>query len=60
MNVHLIRSVAEDVDPRYRSAAVTLDEKALESAKQYRFEPATFNGQPVPVDVRLKITFEVH
>jgi TonB family protein len=31
-----------------------LDQRAIEAAKLWRFEPARFNGQPVPVRVRLE------
>jgi TonB family protein len=34
-----------------------LDEEALKCASQWRFEPGTRNGQPVPVSVSLEISF---
>jgi protein TonB len=34
-----------------------LDEEALKSASQWRFEPGTRNGQPVPVMVSIEMTF---
>ena len=34
-----------------------LDEEALKAARQYRFDPGTRNGTPVPVTVSIEITF---
>lgn len=33
------------------------DEKAVEAVKQYRFKPATQNGEPVPVDLKIEVNF---
>lgn len=37
-----------------------LDDNALEAAKNWVFEPATLNGQPVPVAVQLTLEFRIH
>jgi TonB family protein len=37
-----------------------LDEKAVEAIKNSRFQPATLNGQPVPVVVDLVVTFRIY
>jgi TonB family protein len=34
-----------------------LDQEALKAAKQWRFRPGTFRGQPVPVRVTIELTF---
>jgi sulfur carrier protein ThiS len=60
--VHVVTSVADSLDKldkKDRAAAVSLDEKAVEAAQQYRFEPATFQGKPVPVDLKVGINFQV-
>jgi TonB family protein len=36
-----------------------LDQRAIEAAKLWRFEPARFNGQPVRVRVRLELEFRL-
>jgi protein TonB len=36
-----------------------LDEIALKTLKQWKFRPATLNGEPVPSTRRIKIQFEV-
>ena len=37
-----------------------LDEKAVEAVKSSRFQPATVNGQPVPVVIDLVVTFRYY
>ena len=37
-----------------------LDDNALEAAKSWVFEPATLNGQPVPVAIQLTLEFRIH
>jgi len=36
-----------------------LDEKAVEAVKQYRFEPAMYEGHPVPVEVNIQVSFQL-
>jgi TonB family protein len=36
---------------------MALDEKALEAFKKWKFDPATFDGKPVPVEVSLEVNF---
>ncbi len=38
-------------------AALTCDEKAIEAVRQYRFEPGTFKGKPVPVEMDIVVSF---
>ena len=37
-----------------------LDDKAVEAVQQYRFKPATLNGEPVPVNLRVEVNFRVY
>ena len=37
-----------------------LDEKAVEAVRQWRFEPARFNGQPVPVQINAEVSFRLY
>lgn len=37
-----------------------LDEKAVESARQWKFQPATKNGQPVAVAINIEVDFTLH
>jgi TonB family protein len=61
-DVHVVTSVADSLnklDKKDRAAALSLDEMAVKAAQQYRFEPATFQGKPVPVDLHVGINFQV-
>jgi TonB family protein len=43
-----------------RSLGMGLDEKAIEAVRQWRFEPGTKDGQPVPVEVNIEVTFHLY
>jgi TonB family protein len=58
-DVHVTRSAAEGVQPKLRKAALTQDEKALEAVRQYRFEPSTYEGRPVPVVISIEVNFHI-
>lgn len=47
-NVHVLRGVG-----------MGLDEKAVTAVKQYKFKPATENGNPVPVALNVEVNFQV-
>jgi protein TonB len=40
-----------------RGAGHGLDEKAIEAVSQWRFEPGTKDGEPVPVEIRVEVNF---
>jgi TonB family protein len=42
---------------RSLDAVYGLDEAAIKAAKQWRFAPGTFNGQPVPVAISIEMAF---
>jgi TonB family protein len=43
-----------------RSLGMGLDEKAVEAAHLWRFDPARKDGQPVPVEVDMEINFRLY
>jgi periplasmic protein TonB len=43
-----------------RSLGMGLDEKAVEAAHLWRFDPARKDGQPVPVEVDMEINFHLY
>jgi len=43
-----------------RSLGMGLDEKAIEAVRQWRFEPGTKDGQPVPVEVNVEVNFHLY
>lgn len=59
-DVHVSHSIASDSGPKLRSAALSLDAKALEAVKQYRFRPATVKGKPVPFATDVGVEFRIY
>jgi protein TonB len=43
-----------------RSLGMGLDEKAIEAVSQWRFQPATLNGQPVAVQINVEVSFRLY
>ena len=60
-DVHVVRSAAEGfTKPKDRKAAATLDEKALEPVRQYRFKPGMYEGKAVPVAITIDVNFHIY
>ena len=47
-NVHVTRGLGNE-----------LDEKAIEAVQQYRFKPATKDGEPVAVALNVAVNFQI-
>lgn len=58
-NVHIFQSMADTVKPKQRKAALSLDQKALEAVRQYKFSPAMYQGKPVPVEIHVEVNFQI-
>jgi protein TonB len=58
-NVHVTKSIADTVDSKHRAAALTLDQKAVDAVKQYRFKPAMQDGKPVAVYLNVNVNFQL-
>lgn len=43
-----------------RALGMGLDENAMEGVKQWRFNPATRNGQPVAVELNIEVSFNLY
>jgi TonB family protein len=43
-----------------RALGMGLDEKALEAVKQWRFEPAKKDNQPVAVAISVEVNFHLY
>jgi periplasmic protein TonB len=57
---HVTKSAADRfTNNKDRAAAASLDEKALQAVSQYRFEPARFQGKPVPCWLTAEVDFQV-
>jgi protein TonB len=42
-----------------RGIGLGLDERAVESVRQYRFKPAMENGKPVVVEMQVEVNFQI-
>jgi outer membrane biosynthesis protein TonB len=63
--VHILRSIADSLDKKHQdqkhvAAAQTLDQAAVDAVKQYKFEPALFQGKPVPVQLNVEVNFQIY
>lgn len=63
-NVHIIRSVADSLDKKHNdqkhiAAAVTLDQRAVDAVKRYRFAPATCGGKAIAVELNVEVNFQI-
>jgi outer membrane biosynthesis protein TonB len=43
-----------------RSAPFDLDQQSIATLEQYRFEPATKNGQPVAVRIHIQLDYRLY
>ena len=59
-DVRVLHSLAETVDKKLQAAAVSLDEKAVTAVKQYRFDPALFQGKPVSVETTVEVNYRIY
>jgi len=59
-DVHVVQSLAEGVAPKLRTTAQSLDVKAVEAVKQYKFKPATYEGKAVPYELKVEINFRIY
>jgi len=58
-SAEIIKSVAEAYKNKEdHDAALTLDAKAVEAARQYRFEPTIVKGKPVALELKIEISFQ--
>ena len=59
-DIQVVKSIAEGLDPKLHSAAVSLDQSAMKTLHQYRFQPATLQGKPVPYRVKIEVNFRIY
>ncbi len=59
-DVRVLHSLSETVDKKLRAAAVGLDESAVKAVKQYRFDPALFQGKPVSVETTVEVSYRIY
>jgi TonB family protein len=55
-NVHAVRVTASS-ESDVNNFTKPLEDSAVEAVKHYKFKPATKDGQPVPVELNVNVTF---
>jgi periplasmic protein TonB len=55
-----LHSLAEGVSKKLQPIALGLDENAIKAVKEYSFEPAEFQGKPVPVETTVEIDYRIY
>lgn len=56
-NVSTASSIAEGVSSEHRDAAMEMDRSALACVRKFRFTPATLDGKPVAIRIKLDMNF---
>jgi TonB family protein len=59
-DAHVIKSIVGPTANKDDETVPMLDQKALDAVSEYRFEPATLQGKPVPVLVNVEVNFQVY
>jgi TonB family protein len=59
-DVRISRSLADQVSKKLQSAALSLDESAIKTVKEYRFKPAEFEGKPVSVGIKVEVNYRIY
>jgi outer membrane biosynthesis protein TonB len=58
-DAHLLTSTPDVSDNKLHDAVMDMQSNCTKAAKQYRFEPATYQGKPVPVELKIEINFQI-
>jgi TonB family protein len=58
-DVHLLTSTPDLSDKKIRAAVMEMQNNCTKAVKQYRFTPATYQDKPVPVEMKVEISFIV-
>jgi len=56
--VHILRSTPDPNDKKMHDVAIDLQNFCIEAAQKYRFRPATFQGKPIAVDLKVEISYQ--
>jgi hypothetical protein len=56
-DVRIVKSFPDINDKKLRDGVIEMQNNCLKAAKQYQFQPATYQGRPVPVELKVEINF---
>jgi len=60
VNVRVRRFMDSSTDAKLRAAQLSVDQAALNAVKQFKFEPATYEGKAVAVYLNIVVNFEIY
>jgi TonB family protein len=58
-DAHLLTSTPDGSDKKLQDAVMDMQSNCVKAVKQYRFEPATYQGKPVPVELKIGVNFQI-
>jgi len=58
--ISIQRSLGAGLNDKLRPFGYQLDQRAVEAVSQWRFDPAMFQGQPVPVVLDVEVNFKLY
>jgi len=59
-DLHVISSTPDTNDKKLHDAVVEMQNICTKTAAQYRFEPGTYKGKPVPVEQTVEMFFQIY
>jgi hypothetical protein len=57
-DMHIVRSTPDPNDKGMHDVAIDLQNFCIEAAQKYRFRPGTFQGKPIPLDLKVEISYQ--
>jgi TonB family protein len=58
--ISIQRSLGAGLPDKMRPLGYQLDRRAVEAVSQWKFDPATFQGKPVPVAINIEVNFRLY
>jgi TonB family protein len=58
IDVNIVRSTPDPKDQGMSDVALEMQESCVKTVQQYRFSPAIYQGNPVPVGLMIEINFQ--
>lgn len=58
--ISIQRSLGAGLSDKVRPLGHQLDQRAVEAVSQWKFDPATFQGKPVPVVINVEVNFKLY
>jgi Gram-negative bacterial TonB protein C-terminal len=58
-NVHVFKWITKNKTEDLSDAELEAQDVSVKAVQQYRFEPANYQGKPVPVEIQVEIHFQI-